>query len=267
MKVSEIVVYPVKSLGGFSLEEHEMLTTGFRFDRQWMVVDENGKFMSQRERPEMARVKTRLHEGSIWMRVGETWERLEGPSPEERRVQVWGSDLRGSVDGNPRLTEYLSDFLKVKATLVTAAPGVKRRVPERETDGNAKIYFADSHPILFGSRKSLDELNAKLETPIPMNRFRVNVVIDDLDEATPEEKWEKLAVGSLNVEIRKRCSRCPITTVDQETGEKKGPEPLATLAKYKRHGSRVYFGVYGWSENEARLKVGDPVRLLSVQTG
>lgn len=263
MKISELWIYPVKSLGGIPRNEHEMLKTGLRWDRQWMVVDEEGKFLTQRTHAMMATVKMDLRGDQVWMQTGSSWGQLQGPSEDKRMVEVWSSRLRGAVDGNLALSEFLSDHLKQKVWLVTAAPGVQRPVPERESEVKAKTYFADSHPLLVTSEKTLEDLNTRLKVPVPMSRFRPNLVIRGVAEPSAEDGWEKIRAGALEIEMRKMCSRCPIITIDQETGVKTGAEPLATLAKYKRQGTKVYFGVRAWSENEGSIRVGDEVQILS----
>ena len=267
MKISEIWIYPIKSCGGIRLREWDLLQTGLRWDRQWMIVDPDGKFITQREHPEMARILTREHGGELYMSIEGTELRLEGPSDQLVSSQVWSSQVRASLEKNLGTHQLLSDFMKRPVQLVTAGPVFRRAVPEREAPASRHTFFADSHPLLVATMPSLEDLNTRLKEAVPMSRFRPNLVVSGELAPYAEDQWDRVRMGDHVIENRKMCSRCPIITIDQDLGVKKGPEPLATLAKYKRSGTKVYFGVRAWSESEGRIREGDSVQVLSSKEG
>jgi len=166
------------------------------------------------------------------------------------RHQGPAEDLGNSAAG------LLSKFLGRPVRLVGLAPGHRRR-----SSSGAKIAFVDSAPLLIVSRASLDLLNEKLASGLPMDRFRPNIVIDG-GVAHQEDLWTRIAIGGSELQRVKPCSRCSITTVDQRSGIRVGPEPLKTLATYRRREREVWFGSYYQIRRPGAIGVGDEVRRI-----
>lgn len=271
--LSEINVYPIKSLGGISLNESVVEEKGLRYDRRWMLVDENGKFFTQREFPKMATINVSFENDGL--RVSAEDESLlvpfdEGDAGEEIRVEVWNSKLKAQTSES-HINEWFSDVLQTNCRLVRFNQNSKRIVNPvyaiRKYEDT--VGFADGYPVLLIGQGSLDDLNSKLENPIPMNRFRPNLVVKN-SEAFAEDNWTKIKVGNSVFHIVKPCDRCVMTTVDQEKGTFDGKEPLKTLATYrlvkKKGDSKILFGQNLISGNFGEtVKIGDKVEILEAK--
>lgn len=254
-------VYPVKSCRGIEVSEFEIDTHGVRGDREWMIVDTEGQFLTQRQHPELARIATRLEDGVLELSVDEKiLGRTGGGSRAVGPVRVWKSELLAERE-NESLNSALSDFLGRSVALVRHTAASSRPVIFGGEDRGAFTKFTDSFPVMMANRASLRELNGKLAAPVGMDRFRPNLEIDGL-EAYGEERLLGLdTAGGLTFDFGAGCSRCVVITRDQLTGEDRGPEPLATLAKDRRRDGKVYFGVHLLPRSSGRLRVGEMLRL------
>lgn len=254
--------YPVKSCRGIELRESVLLETGLTDDREWMLVRPNGRFVTQRELPRMALIETTLgREGLKLSASGAgTVEVPREKSGESLPVVVWKFSGRG-IDCGDEPARWVSEFLGTPLRLVRFDRDVPRTCnPEWTGDVHATTLFADGYPVLIISRASLAELNARLEKPLPMERFRPNLVIEDV-EAFDEDRIHELRVRGIALRLVKPCTRCSITTTDQQRGELDGVEPLRTLKEFRfdRELRGVTFGqnaivVSGAGE---KLQVGD----------
>ena len=269
MKISEIWIYPIKSCGGIRLSESALLQTGLAGDRQWMLVDESGKFITQREKPELAAIQMSRSDESFAFQFGSSKFVLEGPTEDKKIVKIWGQDVKASFEKNQQATEFFSDYLKQKVNLMTTSPAFRRRVREDGIAQPVATFFADSHPLLVTTVKSLNALSKEAGEKIPMDRFRPNLVIDGDFKPFAEELWTKIQIGTeVKVAFRKKCDRCVMITLDQQTGERKSPMLLKTLMKLKAPQKKPYFGMRAWSENLSTLiHEGDPVQILSTSAG
>jgi uncharacterized protein YcbX len=240
---ASIHVYPVKGARGISLGESDVLRSGLRHDRRFMLVDGDGKFMTQREHPKMALVDVALGKESITI-GGEIEVPLSLPSSLARTtVTVWKDSVDAiAVPGDA--STWFSDRLRVACTLYWMPPDV------------ARPGFVDAYPVLIASLASLADLNARLETPVPMDRFRPNLVIDG-GAPFDEERFPTATIGSVRMTMPKRCDRCAVTTVNQVTAEV-GKEPLRTLATYRKDANKVYFAMNAIPEREGHVAVNDP---------
>lgn len=271
MRISEINVYPIKSLGGVSLINSIVENRGLKFDRRWMLIDENGKFLTQREFPKMAMINVEILENSLRVSLGSS-EKIISLEPAVREtvsVKIWSSRCRANVYETD-VNEYFSDALGANCRLVLMAPETTRKVSYfyAVNKGDA-VSFADAYPFLLIGENSLNDLNEKLETPLPMNRFRPNFVVSGSD-AFAEDSWKKIKIGAAVFHIVKACARCVITTIDQASGAKQGVEPLKTLAGYripKRSvKKKILFGQNLIAEDVAVVvKVGDSVEILETK--
>ena len=258
MKVAEILVYPIKSLRGSAVNESLVCRYGLEHDRQWMLVDRESKMITQRECPRIATLVPNVGDGRLRITLpaaGEIVASLgaDGWTGEPVTVDVFGSVYVGVAAGEA-VNASLSDTIGVACRLVSIRSDVFRTKHE--------VAFHDDSPVLVISRASLDELNTRLQAPLPMNRFRPNLVVEDA-KPFEEDVWQRIALGDTVLRAVKQCERCVTTTVDQAAGVFAGPEPLKTLATFRRKGQNVAFGQYFRPENSgAILRRGDEVRIL-----
>jgi uncharacterized protein len=242
-RLASIHVYPVKGARGISLEASDVLRSGLRHDRRFMLVDADGNFMTQRRHPKLALVDVTLGRESITIGAEVEVPLALPPSLGRTRVTVW-KDTVDAVEVPGEASPWFSDRLGVACTLYWMPPDVDRP------------GFTDAFPLLVASLASLADLNARLETPIAMDRFRPNLVVQG-GAPYDEERSPTVTIGAIRMKLPKGCSRCQVTLVDQKTGEV-GKEPLRTLASYRRDGNHVYFAMNAIPEREGRVAVNDP---------
>ena len=259
MRLSSIHVYPVKGARGITHERADVLFGGLRHDRRFMVVNDDGKFITQREHPRLALVTTALDGEALVLGAAGSLVRIPlAPEGHGRRhVRIW-HDAVEAIEIHGDATGALSEHLGVKCQLVFMPADVVRPVDPRFANAGDRVGFADGFPILLAATSSLAELNGRLETPIPMDRFRPNLVVDGGD-AFEEDRHDHVWVGNLPLRMPKRCSRCQVTTIDQETAQVTN-EPLRTLARYRRVANNVYFAQNLIPDREGVVAVGDAVR-------
>ncbi|MEJ2620645.1 MAG: MOSC domain-containing protein [Candidatus Thiodiazotropha sp.] len=261
--LSGLYCYPVKSLRGLELEHSRLDRFGLVHDRRWMVVDREGKFLSQRQLPRMALIQVELV--SYGLRLsGPDMPILQVGTPTRAaptiEVEVWQDRLQGAVVGQ-QADLWLSRSLGVECRLVYMLDDEKRQVDPRYAEAHHLTAFSDGFPLLLASEASLEALNSRLDTPfLTMARFRPNLVVSG-SEAYAEDRWARIRVGSMALQLVKPCSRCSITTVDPETAVR-GSEPLATLATYRRRGKQVYFGQNVIYDHPGELRLGSAVEIL-----
>ena len=236
MQISEINIYPIKSLRGISLDSAVVEERGLQFDRRWMLTDLTGKFLTQREFPRMARLSVWIEEDGTGIGVaaasfGDVFIPFEPDTGDRRQVTIWQSVCEGEVYGGA-LNEWFSDVLGTDCQLVHMPDDTRRSVNPRFDRGDDIVSFADGYPLMVISEASLDNLNSRLAERLPMNRFRPNLVVTGA-EAFEEDGWERVHIGDAAFRSTKPCERCVITTVDQARGEFDGKEPLKTLASYR----------------------------------
>src|SRR5688572_5575526 len=238
--VAALNVYPVKSCRGIACERADVTPQGLAArgvrDREWLVVDPGGQFVTQREHPRLALVEVDATDGAITLRVPDRDALRPRPDGEVREVRVWRAHLRGH-DAGDEAAEALSGFLGTDVRLVRFDDTRPRRVnPDYAGTTKATTLYADGYPVLVVSQASLDDLNARLVgrgvAPLPMNRFRPNLVIDGV-EAYEEDHIGTLAIGGVELRLVKPCTRCEVTTTDQQT-TRRSHEPLHTLSTYRR---------------------------------
>jgi hypothetical protein len=251
-------------LGGIRLEEADVEERGFRFDRRWMLVDKEGMFVTQRVYPKLALLGVKLGEKHLIVfdkldlstRIEVLFELATGP---EMLVTIWDDQVLAKVV-HQDLNEWFSVFLGFEVRLVVLPESSQRKVDPRYAVKGESVSFADGMPYLIIGQESLYDLNSRLEQPVPMDRFRPNVVFSG---GTPfqEDTLRKIKIGDLDFQIVKPCARCILTTVNQETGEK-GKEPLKTLSSYRTLNGKVYFGQNMLALNFGKIRVGDLIQGL-----
>lgn len=265
MRLSELNIYPVKSLKGISLETAVVEDRGLQYDRRWMIVDAERQFITQREVPRMATVTIEVGPGGLAAsRNGDKIDvSADSGTGETAYVQVWGSSVKGAFYP-PSVDQWFSEALGVKCRLVSMPESTKRIVSPNFAVRKFKdtVSFADGYPFLLIGEGSLADLNSRLESPVPMNRFRPNFVVAG-SGPFEEDTWKRVRIGATEFHVVKPCARCVITTVDQAAGEKNGKEPLKTLSEYRNRNGNVLFGQNLIAETAGgRVYVGDEVEVI-----
>jgi uncharacterized protein len=268
MIVAELYRYPLKGGKGEALSGMPVLDTGFSDDRRWLLVDALGRFITQREYAKMALIQTRVDDRLLF-RYGDQVLTLDRARPDQptRTVTVWADTLQ-AWDLGDEAAAFFSGIMRQEVRLCEAIPQNARHVDTKYTDAHqVPFFFADAFPYLVISQESLDLLNEKLqsagEKPVPMDRFRPNIVIKGW-QAHAEDEVQTITIGGrVRLRLAKLSSRCNVTTIDQNTGIA-GSEPLRTLARYRKLGtSKIYFGMNAWvlSGAGAIIQPGDSVTL------
>lgn len=266
VKVSALNFYPVKSLAGISLGEAVLGPRGIKNDRDWMVVRGDGQFITQRQYPAMALIKTEvvgdgtLHLTAPDMEPHTVHSRIDG-SFNPMKVTVWNDDCEAIDEGEEAAT-WLSEYLSIDCRLVRMTASFRREIDEdHRADGENIVGFADGFPLLIISAASLTDLNNRLDEPLLMNRFRPNIVVDGC-EPFAEDRWKEISINGVKLSLVKRCDRCTITTVNQESGSR-SKEPLKTLSEFRKEGDKVFFGQNAVHATQGKIRVGDAVQILN----
>ncbi len=264
MHLSEINIYPVKSLKGISLKEARIEGRGLQYDRRWMITDGGGKFFTQRELPKMATIETSITADGLVLKAASHGEINAGFAPGERSeqtVEIW-NDKPQALKYQNGVNKWLTEVLETDCQLVFMPDDFRREVDPNFAVADDVVSFADAYPFLVIGEGSLEDLNSKLEERLPMNRFRPNLVAAGA-EPFEEHSWRKFSVGENIFYGVKPCKRCVITTVDQQLGEFTGKEPLKTLATYRGVPGGVIFGENLLSENPGgTIRVGDEIKVI-----
>lgn len=262
LRVTRLRVYPVKGTRGIDLDAMEFDQLGPRFDRRWMVVTPDGEFVSQRGTPRLATIRPRLANGALELAApgAEPLTLPMDPGGEPARVRIHNS----GADARTVATEadaWLSSVLGGEFRLVFMR-NQDARATDPEYAAGHRVGFADGYPALLVSERSVAELTRRAGRPIPVERFRPNIVVTG-DSPHDEDRWQRFAIGGLGFEGVKLCARCKVTTVDQDSGVRDpASEPLRTLAFYRRIESHVYFGVNVVHSGHGRIAVGDAVDVM-----
>jgi uncharacterized protein YcbX len=270
VRIADLFIYPVKSCKGIAVDASPVGRMGLRYDRQWAFIDDAGTFLAQRSDSgrgigvrTMCLIATAI-EGADLALTAPDIEPLRVPlaglDGADRPVRVWDSQTVGVDQG---------DAAAAWATTVLSRerPGTYRLVRMDDQGhrtakvGTSELAYADAYPFLIVSRESLADLNARLTEPLPMNRFRPNIVLEGC-AAYQEDRLDRLRAGGVTFIGMRLCRRCPIPTTNQETAER-SVEPLRTLATYRRMPDGVVFGRNFNYEGEGLVRVGDAVEEVS----
>lgn len=261
IRIAALAVYPVKSCRGLWLEAAEVGLRGFQHDREWMVVDAAGRFVTQRTAPQLAAVTVALSGGGLELAaaaVGTVTVPLDHRGA-SRTVTVWRDSVVAECAG-AAAAAFFSELVGASCELVRMPPGTLRPVDPARGGAGHLVGFADAFPFLLLSVASLDDLNGRLAMPVPMDRFRPNIVVAGCDEFA-EDGWRQVVVGDVEFDCVAPCLRCVVVTTDQRTGER-SREPLATLAGYRLRDREVMFGQNLVHRGRGWLRVGDECRVV-----
>jgi len=261
--LSEINIYPIKSLGGISLQSSEVEERGLKHDRRWMLVIDENKFITQREFPQMALLQVSLAEdGMIVNHKQKDSGKISVPFnydfTETKEVIIWEDVCEGSFY-NKEIDDWFSEALGINCRLVYM-PGSSERKVNPKYAKEKIVSFADAYPFLIIGQSSLDDLNSRLDIPLPMNRFRPNFVFTG-GQSYEEDGWGKFKIGDVKFRCVKPSDRCVVTTTNQETAERLN-EPLLTLSKYRKVNNKVYFGMNVVCETTGKINLGDKIKKM-----
>ncbi len=281
-RLASIHIYPLKAGRAVDLGESVVEPWGLAGDRRWLVVDRDGRFVSQREEPDLARLVAACLAGGADQAAGGPHDpagaitlsaagypplTVRPPRPggqaEMVFVAVWRSRICAAAAGK-EADDWLSGFLGRTVRLVYLDDPTRREVDSDYAEPDDRVSFADGYPLLLTSASSLEELGGWLtddgHPPVPMNRFRPNVVAAG---APPwaEDRWRRIRIGSVTFRVVKPCGRCQVTTIDQATAQR-GRQPLAMLGRRRRFGQQLVFGQNMIPDGAGSIRVGDPIQVL-----
>jgi uncharacterized protein YcbX len=259
MHLSALNLYPIKSARGISLSSGKLDDFGLAQDRRWMVVDSAGRFVSQRESHRLALVHVAVEGADLVVGgAGAPDLRISPPSEDVRvePVTIWDDECQAR-DAGSSAAEWFSRFLGLPVRLVYMPDTTFRTVNPDFVPERRRVGFADAYPVLLIGEGSLQELNRRMEQPLPMNRFRPNLVVAG-SAAFAEDGWKTVKVGEVTFDVVKPCDRCVTTTIDQSTGLA-GKEPLRTLALFRKWNGQVYFGQNLVHHAPGVLHIGDSI--------
>lgn len=265
LQISELYIYPIKSLGGISIGSAQLTDRGLQHDRRWMLIDENNRFLSQRENLQMALLKTELTPDGI--RVIYTPDSSEILVPfllltnQPVEVTIW-DDTCQAILVSEAVDTWFTQKLNMPARLVYMPDNTERQTDLRYTDQGTFNSFSDGYPMLIIGQASLDDLNSRMPQSLPMDRFRPNIVFTG-GEPHSEDIMQHINISGVDMFGVKLCARCIMTTIDQAIA-KKGKEPLKTLAKYRLRNNKIYFGQNLIHRGEGSITIGDELTVLKV---
>lgn len=260
--ISGLYIYPVKSLGGISLPFAEVTDRGLKYDRRWMLVDESNRFLTQREHPQMALLKVSIGGDGLLVThplKGAVSIPFEPDSHASEEVIIW-NDTCAAVLVNSELDHWFSDAIGIKCRLIYMPEDTRRQVDLTYAPEGFITSFADAYPFLLIGQSSLDDLNSRMTEQLPMNRFRPNIVFTG-GAPFEEDGMKHINVAGIDFYGVKLCTRCVLTTVNQQTAVK-GKEPLKTLATYRSKNKKILFGQNLIHNGTGILTVGDTVSVL-----
>jgi len=258
LQISQLYIYPIKSLGGIALNEAIITDRGFQYDRRWMLVDYNNQFISQREVHQMALMKLSIAEDGISVTHSVKQSAYTIPfhttKNEFAEVTIWDDTCTGQFVSD-EADEWFSTMLEIPCRLVYMPDNTHRITDQRYTSENSITSFSDAYPFLLIGQASLDDLNSRLAEPLPMNRFRPNIVFTG-GQPYREDMMHTFTIGNITFYGVKLCARCVMTTINQDNGTT-GKEPLKTLARYRFKNNKIMFGQNLAHKGLGEIRVGD----------
>ena len=259
--ISELSIYPLKSATGVSVKELTLTSRGPSFDRHWMVVNSNNRFITQRQKSSMCLITTQLVENTLVLNAPAMKELIVEQNQQTRCVEVWDDQVE-AYDCGEQAATWISNYLGIDCRLVSMPDDCKRLVDPHYAKQQETVSFADGFPSLIISQASLDDFNTKLEAPITMQHFRPNIVIDDCPPFA-EDQWQAINVNDITLSLVKPCSRCIIPAIDPTTGKKR-MDILQALNTHRRRDNATYFGQNALHDKPGVIRVGDKVEVIAL---
>ena len=265
--LTDIYIYPIKSLGGIRLQQSEVTEKGLKFDRQWMLIDQDGTFISQRKYHQLSLLQVSIADTEISVTHKQNSDlHLKFNSTEETgnliQVKIWDDSCAG-MEVSHEVNNWFTSLLGLEVRLVKMSTDERRLVDQRYATNQEVVSFSDGYPFLIISQASLNALNQKLEQPVLMDRFRPNFVFSGA-EPHIEDSFADFQIRDIIFSAVKPCARCVLVTVDQQSGVKSA-EPLKTLASYRTRNKKVMFGQNLIHKGEDFIAVGDTITILSTK--
>lgn len=267
LKISQLFIYPIKSLRGISLSSSMVTDRGLQYDRRWMLVDENNNFLTLREYPKMTLLKVELKKDGLRIQSLEnTGSDLNIPfhavDVDLERVTIWNATVEAKRVGK-EADNWFSEMIGGYCKLVFMPESSMR--PVDTTSGYAPkekfTSFADAYPFLMVGEASMDDLNSRMKVPQSINRFRPNIVFSGGDPYQ-EDMIEDFTIGDIQFTGLENCARCPIPTIDPETGVfNTDKEPIRTLSKFRLRNKNIEFGRNVVHKGTGMIAVGDEIVL------
>ncbi|MBL3655050.1 MOSC domain-containing protein [Fulvivirga sediminis] len=261
--MNEIIIYPIKSLPGVRLNEAKVESRGLQYDRRYMLVDENNRFITARKHSELLSFVVTMEMNGFKIKDRESGDCLTIPFQYENgkpvEVSIW-DDTVDAIECEEEWGSWIGEKAGLACKLVYMPDSSQRRISGQWSTGDETVSFADGYPILMIGSESLHDINEKAGAHLSVDRFRGNLIFSG-GEAYDELRWKDFKIGYNNFKGLKPCVRCVLTTIDPITGER-GKEPLATLAKQKVDG-KVVFGQHAIPIDFGEIKVGDDIEVLS----
>jgi uncharacterized protein YcbX len=267
VRIARLFVYPVKSCGGIEVDQADLTEMGLAQDRRWMIVDPAGRFRTQRDTPRLAIIRSALEQGGLRLRAPGFNDCLVPAlcgSVAGRRVRVWNDEVE-AIDAGDAAAAWLSDVIGTPLRLVRYPDRTARHSdPRWALRDDAPVTFADGWALHVISDASLNDLSCQLSTPLPVARFRPNIVLTGLP-AWSEDSVEAVRVRGAVLRFVKPCTRCATTVTDQDAGRRANPEILEWLGQH-RWRADVSGACFGWNlvvdaSGEGTLRVGDSMEV------
>ncbi|HRG14684.1 MAG TPA: MOSC domain-containing protein [Pseudomonadota bacterium] len=264
MNLLSILLYPVKSMRGFATTTADVEARGLRGDRRWMLVDANARFITARQHPRLLKFSAEpIRDGLVLFAPDRSVRDVGEPPPSAPTIEVgiWKSSSPARV-ADAEINDWLSQHVGIDVRLVHMADDCVRSVSRDWSKSGDIVSFADGFPLLLIGTASLDQLNAKLPRPVSMANFRPNLVVNTAT-AHVEDGWKRIAIGDVEFDVVKPCTRCVLTTIDPDDATPAADgEPLATLKTYRREAIGVTFGQNLIPRSLGTISADLPVRVL-----
>jgi uncharacterized protein YcbX len=269
LTISQLFIYPVKSLGGVSVAHAGLTDRGFTYDRRWMLIDENHRFLSQREQPVMALLQTAVTPKGIKVTDKRNISNsciipFEGEENKIIKVQVWDDECVAELVCD-NLDKWFSAALQLNCKLVFMPDSSMRKVDDNYAANNEITSFSDGYPLLLIGQSSLDDLNSRLKEKLTIDRFRPNIVFTG-GVPYEEDTMAEFDINGIDCYGVKQCARCVVTTIEQSNAAK-GKEPLKTLAAYRQLNNKIYFGQNVLYKGKGIIKIGDTISIKKIKQG
>lgn len=268
--ISQLFIYPVKSLGGIEVTQAHLTDRGLQYDRRWMLVDNNNHFLTQREYPVMCLLQTAIEGNKLLIYHKDNPDDkvyvLLQPIPTNTtiQVQVWEDECTAQFVSD-EADEWFSNKLSMPCRMVFMPENVKRKVDHRYAIDEDITSFSDGYPLLMIGQASLDDLNRRLEELLPMDRFRPSIVFAG-GQPYDEDTMSHIRINEIDLYGVKLCARCVVTTINQ-TNSIKAKEPLRTLADYRMKNNKIHFGQNVLLQQTGYLKTGDVIKVIQTKQG
>lgn len=271
MRLASLHIFPIKSTQGHDLDAAEVQRWGLADDRRYLVVDEHGEMMTARKYPRMLAIRAELSGGTLTLTGPHAAPVTVRPAGGLSTVEVWGTPVE-LTDCGDEAAAWLSALVGRPARLRWLDDPTRRGVDPEYGRPDDRVSLADGYPLLLASTASLAQLNdwvaetavergEELPAPLPMRRFRPNVVVEGAERAFAEDEWKRVRIGEVDFRVGNGCARCVLTTVNPETYTK-GKEPTRTLSRYRKRDGKVWFGINLIPDGPGRIAVGDPITVL-----